>query len=88
MKDPTIDKIRSLLPELYPAQKSQPAPGKMCTPESGCGPAKARAQADMFNVVTGSKPGPPAAAEPMDQIIDSDEYSNLADLLFSKKTKR
>lgn len=88
MKDSTIDKIRSLLPELYPSQNSQAVLGKMCTPESGCGPAKARFQADMFNVVTGSKPGPPAPAEPMDQITDSDDYHNLADLLFSKKPKR
>jgi hypothetical protein len=86
MNDPAFDKIRNLLPELYPSPDGRPEPGQMCTPESGCAPAANRSYADMLNVGTG-KSGPPAQAEPVDQIADPDDHFNIADLLFPQKPK-
>ncbi len=39
MNDPLLEQMHRLLPELFRPAGKTPAPGGMCTPESGCPPA-------------------------------------------------
>lgn len=88
MKDPTLYKVRSLLPELFTSQPDRLAPGGICTPESGCAPVVNRSHADISNALTGSTSGLPAQAEPTGRMTDSETRTLIADLLLTQKPKR
>jgi len=64
MKDSIVPQLEQLLPELFSKNKKKLAPGVMCTPESGCGPAVAVDRTDTAAILTGLMPAPPKQTEP------------------------
>jgi hypothetical protein len=63
MKASISDDIRQLLPELFrPTDPDKKGAGGMCTPESGCGPAKEETAMDIVRLL--SEKGSAGAAAP------------------------
>jgi len=56
MKDPILDQIRHILPELYGTTEKPLKPGGMCTPESGCSPAEGSSEMDILKLLRSSDP--------------------------------
>lgn len=63
MKEHIAPRLKQLLPELFNTKDKKGAPGGMCAPESGCGPAARAPRNDLATMLADLIATPPTLKE-------------------------